>query len=70
MKSKLVEKINKLIWTGEISHYKFLILHRGAPRDEKVIDGKEIISLKDRFLILKDGTMIPIHRIKKIEKYK
>ncbi|MCD6367688.1 MAG: DUF504 domain-containing protein [Candidatus Aenigmarchaeota archaeon] len=68
MKSELVEKINKLIWTGEMPRYRFLILHRGAPGNEKWIDGEAIEALKNRFLILKDGTMIPIHRIKKISK--
>lgn len=66
MKSPLDEKINKLIWTEEISDYNFLIVHRGAPNNEKIIKGKNVEKFKDRFLILKDGTMIPTHRIKKI----
>jgi len=68
MKSALVEKINKLLWTGEISEYVFLIENRGSPRNEKIVSGKDITSLKDRFLVLKNGTMIPIHRIKNISK--
>jgi len=68
MKSELVEKINRLIWTNQISHYKFVIVHRGVSNDEKTIDGKNIKAFKNRFLILDDETMIPIHRIKKIIK--
>ena len=70
MKSKLVEKINKLIWTDQISNYSFVITHRGAPKDEKTVKGSEISEFKNRFLILEDGTMIPIHRIKRIIRFK
>ena len=71
MKSQLVERINKLLWTGEISKYRFVIIHRGAPKDEKVISGKNIKGLKDRFLLVEtpNGEIkIPIHRIKRIER--
>lgn len=33
----------------------------------KIIEGSSIDSLKGGFLILKDGTQIPFHRIIKIE---
>jgi len=68
MKSSLVEKINKFLWTGKISEYIFLIENHGSPENEKIIHGKNITALKDRFLVLKNGTMIPIHRIKEIRK--
>ncbi|UCG95881.1 MAG: DUF504 domain-containing protein [archaeon] len=66
MKSELVEKINKLIWTGQIQNYEFVILHRGAPNDEKLIRGKDVVKFKNRFLVLGNGTKIPTHRIKRI----
>lgn len=66
MKSKIVERINKLIWTNQIENYDFVIVHRGSPNDEKVVHGKDIRGLKNRFLILESGTQIPTHRIKKI----
>ena len=68
MKSSLAEKINKLLWTGEISEYMFLIENRGSPENEKTIHGENITALKDRFLVLKNGTMVPIQRIKEIRK--
>jgi len=68
LKSQLVERINKLIWTNQIKNYDFVIIHRGVPNDERVIRGEEILALKERFLFLKEGTQIPIHRIKKIVK--
>ncbi|MCD6477848.1 MAG: DUF504 domain-containing protein [Candidatus Aenigmarchaeota archaeon] len=70
MKSKIVEFINKILWEGEISNYNFIIIHRGAPGDEKNIPGEDVTGLKDRFLILRDGSKIPIHRIKIIRKIK
>jgi len=69
MKSQLEEKINKLIWTGKLSEYEFIIIHRGAPNDEKIISGEEIVAFKNRFLILKSGMCIPTHRIKEIRKF-
>ena len=68
MKSQIVEKINKLIWTGQIQNFEFVIIHRGAPNNEKVILGKEIREFKNRFLVLQNGTHIPTHRIKEIRK--
>jgi uncharacterized protein (UPF0248 family) len=66
MKSELVERINKLIWTDQIQNYEFVIVHRGAPNDEKVIEGEDIEEFKNRFLILENGTHIPTHRIKRV----
>jgi len=41
-------------------------LNRGAPNDTMIISGKNIVSLHHSFMELKDGAMIPYHRILKI----
>ena len=41
-------------------------LNRGAPNDTMIISGKDIVRRHHSFMELKDGAMIPYHRILKI----
>lgn len=61
--------LNMIIWHPDMDVRKSKIsyIHRGARGNMKIIEGSSIGSLKGGFLILKDGTQIPFHRIIKIE---
>jgi uncharacterized protein (UPF0248 family) len=60
------EVLNKIKWSKDIKKAEIWYLHRGAPNDTMIISGKDIVSLRHSFMDLKDGTMIPYHRILKI----
>jgi uncharacterized protein (UPF0248 family) len=60
------EVLNKIKWSKDIKKAEIWYLHRGAPNDTMIISGKDIVSLHHSFMDLKDGTMIPYHRILKI----
>lgn len=66
MKGELQETLTRLFWVNKMKGVTIEILHRGAPNDRKSMDGKDVESITEGFLILRDGTMIPIHRIRKI----
>ncbi len=61
--------LDLMIWhpKGDIKKCKISYLHRGAPKNLKVIKGSEIKKLEKGFMILRKGTAIPYHRIVKIE---
>ncbi|HXZ24202.1 MAG TPA: RNA repair domain-containing protein [Methanomassiliicoccales archaeon] len=60
--------LNRLKWTeGEdLAEAKITYLHRGAPGDERRIEGSEIIELERSFFVT-DDAKIPYHRIRRIE---
>lgn len=63
--------LNKLKWHPDydLSEAEITILHRGAPRDRKVIEGEEILDIGSGFMKVKSGERpveIPYHRILKI----
>ncbi|AEG19117.1 MAG: RNA repair domain-containing protein [Methanobacterium paludis] len=61
--------INMILWHPEmeIDGTKITYIHRGVQGNLKTIDGISIEKLEGGFLILKEGTHIPYHRIVKIE---
>lgn len=61
--------LSMLLWHPEMESEKSKIsyIHRGARGNIKIIEGSSIDRLEGGFLILKDGTQIPFHRIIKIE---
>lgn len=61
--------LNMILWHPEmnISQAEITYVHRGARGNLKTIEGSSVDNLKGGFLILKDGTQIPFHRIIKIE---
>lgn len=67
------EVLNKLKWHPDLNldKAKVTIVHRGAPRNERVIDGGHIQNLGSGFMDvrLSEGkkVKIPYHRILKIE---
>ncbi|KXB02326.1 hypothetical protein AKJ45_00115 [candidate division MSBL1 archaeon SCGC-AAA261F19] len=66
------EVLNKLKWHPDLDldKAKVTIVHRGAPCNERVIDGNDIQSLGSSFMDvrLNEGKVkIPYHRILKIE---
>ena len=62
------EILNMLRWTeGEdIREARICYLHRGAPRDERCIEGREIVELERSFFVTEEAK-IPYHRIRRIE---
>lgn len=64
--------LNKLKWHPEfdLDNAEVTIVHRGAPRDKRVIEGKNILDLGSGFMLVKrrvKEVRIPYHRILKIE---
>ena len=66
------EALNKLKWHSKLGlgDTKVNITHRGAPKDIKIIDGKDILELGRGFMrvVSPEGEVeIPYHRIIQIE---
>jgi uncharacterized protein (UPF0248 family) len=64
------QTINRLKWEGKLSLCRVKILHRGAPGDEKEIEGRNIREVKKSYFTYESGgreTFIPLHRIRTIE---
>lgn len=61
--------INMILWHPEmdINDAKLTYIHRGAPGNLKAIRGDSIERMEGGFVLLKEGTQIPFHRIIKIE---
>jgi uncharacterized protein (UPF0248 family) len=61
--------LNMVLWHPEMERERSKIsyIHRGARGNIKTIKGSSIDRLEGGFLILKDETQIPFHRIIKIE---
>lgn len=61
--------INMILWHPEmdINNTKLTYIHRGAPGNLKIIHGYSIERMERGFVLLKEGTQIPFHRIVKIE---
>lgn len=64
--------LNRLKWhpDHELERAEITIVHRGAPRDRKTLDGGDVLDLDTSFMKVKTGgseTRIPYHRIRKIE---
>jgi uncharacterized protein len=61
--------INLILWHPEIqiSETQITYIHRGVQGNLKKISGESIERVDRGFLILKEGTQIPFHRIIKIE---
>ena len=60
--------INMILWHPhmQITETEITYIHRGLPENLKMINGDSITKLERGFLILKEGTQIPFHRIVKI----
>jgi hypothetical protein len=60
--------LNRLRWMeGEdIGEARIIYLHRGAPGDERSIEGNEIMELERSFFVTAEAK-IPYHRIRRIE---
>lgn len=61
--------MNMILWHPEmeINQSNISYIHRGAHGNIKTINGSSIDRIENGFLILKDETQIPFHRIIKIE---
>lgn len=66
------EVLNKLKWHSKSNYQdsKIIIIHRGAPKDVKIIKGEDVLELGHSFMRVAsaDGEAeIPYHRIIQIE---
>ncbi|MGC9516548.1 MAG: DUF504 domain-containing protein [Methanomicrobiales archaeon] len=61
--------LNMILWHPkmEIGNCKITYLHRGARGNIKTILGNRIRKVEKGFLILDDETMIPLHRVIRIQ---
>jgi len=61
------EILNKLKWKQEfnIELAEIWYIHRGAPKDTRIISGKDIVKLEKSFMKTTNA-VIPYHRIIKI----
>ena len=64
-KAALPEILSKLKWGENYDFHivKIYYIHRGAPDDYMIMYGAEIEDVKGGFIIKKDGTYIPLHRV-------
>ena len=66
------EVLNELRWRHDaLAQARVHYVHRGAPGDEKVAAGEEILRLETSFFILRGEhgeTSIPYHRVLRIER--
>lgn len=58
--------LNKLKWTGQLTHVHVVIEHRGAPENRKIITGNIITEIKKVYFVVRDETVIPLHRVREI----
>ncbi|MDN5373881.1 MAG: uncharacterized protein PWP32_646 [Methanothermobacter sp.] len=60
--------LDLLMWhpKWDIERCRISYLHRGASRNLKTIRGSDIERLERGFMILRDGSSIPYHRVVKI----
>ncbi|MDP8012213.1 MAG: DUF504 domain-containing protein [Thermoplasmata archaeon] len=64
-KNPLEELINRILWNNEDAIITYIDRKNGIHFKE--ISGKDIEKAGTEFFFLKDGTMIPYHRIKNIK---
>ena len=59
--------LNKMKWKNnlKIEDAEIWYIHRGAPKDTRIISGREIVKLHKSFMET-NSAMIPYHRIFKI----
>lgn len=53
----------------DVKYIQISFIHRGAPKDEKIIQYEDIFEIKKKFFVIKVDNIsnyIPFHRIKKI----
>ena len=62
--------LNELKWRKKFvfQETKIYYIHRGAPKNTKIITGSDIVSIDKTFIETEEG-MIPHHRIFKITYY-
>jgi len=68
-KDTIINLINKIIWSKpeEKNKYKIQILDRLSPNMSRVVSGESVKRItKLGGLELDDGTIVPLHRIKRI----
>ena len=60
--------INMILWHPDMKNTetKITYIHRGIPGNIKTINADSITKIERGFLVLKEGTEIPVHRIIKI----
>jgi len=65
------EVLNRLKWSeGSLGRARITIIHRGAPGDQRVIAGSDIVSLGRGFMTVRgaEGKVeIPYHRVLRVE---
>ncbi|MDH5807211.1 MAG: DUF504 domain-containing protein [Candidatus Methanomethylicaceae archaeon] len=59
--------LNKIKWTSGLEGIEIIIIHRGAPNNEKIIKGEEIKDIAPRAIIC-ENLIIPYHRVICIKK--
>ncbi|HEX7576341.1 MAG TPA: RNA repair domain-containing protein [Candidatus Methanoperedens sp.] len=61
---------NEIKWRFDLAKCKIYYIHRGAPRDVKIVEGSSIQNIERSFLVLQgefEDVHIPYHRIFRIE---
>ena len=62
----LKDLLNKLKWHPEYEFSKVKLVYISRPEGEIELRGDEISEIGNKFLILKNGNYIPLHRIIRI----
>ncbi|MDY6966811.1 MAG: RNA repair domain-containing protein [Halobacteriota archaeon] len=64
------ELLNKIKWTDKLENYEIEILHRGAPKDRKIIPGERITEIRKGYFSYQNRmeVTIPYHRVREIRR--
>lgn len=67
------EVLNELLWRHQdLASARIHYVHRGAPGDERIVGGAQVLRLEASFVVLADErgeTSIPYHRVFRIERH-
>lgn len=62
----LVELLSRLVRDQAFGpdRWELDVVHRGAPDDTRLVVGEDVVRVSGRGIELRDGTELPLHRIK------
>jgi len=65
-RGRIYEEIARLVYGGEEEGAEIVIRERGGPTGLRSIPLSEVVELRRTHLVLRDGTVIPLHRVVEI----
>jgi len=59
--------LNEIKWRFDLNRCRVYYIHRGAPEDTKIVEGRAIKNIERGFLVLEGDVYIPYHRVFRID---